>query len=83
MLCLRHITHTFTTYIPQVNAEFLRVSTIPLEARFMQKLDEKCSELIQIVRKKGGAIRVWRHISAIKHSCDKTCIWAYYIISHE
>ncbi|KAI4831069.1 hypothetical protein KUCAC02_002670 [Chaenocephalus aceratus] len=23
----------------------------------MQKLDEKCSELIQVVRKKGGAIR--------------------------
>ncbi|XP_056444323.1 uncharacterized protein LOC130380918 [Gadus chalcogrammus] len=43
--------------IQEVNAEFLRVSTIPLEARFMQKLDEKCSELIQIVRKKGGAIR--------------------------
>ncbi|KAI9541108.1 hypothetical protein NQZ68_034213 [Dissostichus eleginoides] len=40
-----------------VNEEFLRVTTIPLEARFMQKLHEKCSERIQVVRKKGGAIR--------------------------
>ncbi|KAK1891642.1 Cysteine synthase, partial [Dissostichus eleginoides] len=40
-----------------VNKDFLRVTTIPLEARFMQKLDKKCSELIQVVRKKGGAIR--------------------------
>ncbi|CAK6983231.1 uncharacterized protein LOC115539239 isoform X2, partial [Scomber scombrus] len=40
-----------------INAEFHRVTTIPLEARFMQKLDEKCIELIQVVRKKGGATR--------------------------
>jgi len=40
-----------------VNAEFLRVTTIPLEAKFMEKLDERCSELMQVVRKKGGAIR--------------------------
>ncbi|KAK5883477.1 hypothetical protein CesoFtcFv8_019804 [Champsocephalus esox] len=43
--------------VQEVNEEFIRVTTIPLEARFMQKLDEKCSELIQVVRKKGGALR--------------------------
>lgn len=40
-----------------MNAEFLRITTMPLEARFMQKLDEKSCELIQLVKKKGGAIR--------------------------
>ncbi|KAK5863239.1 hypothetical protein PBY51_000285 [Eleginops maclovinus] len=43
--------------VQEVNQEFLRVTTRPLEARFMQKLDEKSGELIQVVRKKGGAIR--------------------------
>ncbi|XP_052459822.1 uncharacterized protein LOC128018377 isoform X2 [Carassius gibelio] len=43
--------------VQEVNAEFLRVTTIPLEARFMQNLDEKCTEMIKVIRKKGGAIR--------------------------
>ncbi|XP_030225209.1 uncharacterized protein LOC115553204 [Gadus morhua] len=43
--------------VQEINAEFHRVTTIPLEARFMEKLDEKCIELIQVVRKKGGATR--------------------------
>lgn len=49
--------YIYTMYIPKVNAEFLRVTTIPLEARFMQNLDEKCTEMIKVIRKKGGAIR--------------------------
>ena len=52
-----HLPYLYHLYIPQLNAEFLRISTIPLKARFMQKLDEKCSELMQIIRKKEGAIR--------------------------
>ncbi|KAJ4948213.1 hypothetical protein JOQ06_019750 [Pogonophryne albipinna] len=64
--------------VQEVNEEFIRVTTIPLEARFMQKLDEKCSELIQVVRKKGGAfwektkllpfVETPTHWSLIRHS---------------
>ena len=62
-----------------MNEEFLRVTTIPLEARFMQKLDEKCSELIQVVTKKGGAIREKTKLLPI---VETVCTDGFYFTAH-
>ncbi|XP_063058544.1 uncharacterized protein LOC134463980 [Engraulis encrasicolus] len=40
----------------EINAEFLRITTVPLQARFFAGLDKKSSQLLQVLRKKGGAI---------------------------
>jgi len=45
------------SFIPQINAEFLRVTAVPLQARFMAQLDRYSTQLLQIIRKKGGATR--------------------------
>ncbi|KAJ8375567.1 hypothetical protein SKAU_G00061470 [Synaphobranchus kaupii] len=41
----------------EINAEFLRVTAVPLQARFMAQLDRYSTQLLQVIRKKGGATR--------------------------
>lgn len=40
----------------QINAEFLRITTVPLQPRFLAGLDKQSSQLLQVMRKKGGAV---------------------------
>nr|XP_033473344.1 uncharacterized protein LOC117251281 [Epinephelus lanceolatus] len=40
----------------EINAEFLRMTTVPLQARFLASLDEQSSQLLQVIRRKGGAV---------------------------
>lgn len=65
-----------------MNEDFLRVTTIPLEAGFMQKLDEKCSELIQVVRKKGGAIRETTKLLPIVETVWTDVFYFYYSLTY-
>ncbi|KAK0130576.1 hypothetical protein N1851_035191 [Merluccius polli] len=40
----------------EINAEFLRITTVPLQPRFLAGLDKHSSQLLQVIRKKGGAV---------------------------
>ncbi|KAL2096909.1 hypothetical protein ACEWY4_006116 [Coilia grayii] len=40
----------------EINAEFLRITTVPLQPRFLAGLDKQSSQLLQVMRKKGGAV---------------------------
>ncbi|KTF72388.1 hypothetical protein cypCar_00040901 [Cyprinus carpio] len=40
-----------------INAEFLRITTLPLQSRFMASLDRQSSQLLQVIRSKGGVLR--------------------------
>ncbi|XP_078029677.1 uncharacterized protein LOC144466491 [Epinephelus lanceolatus] len=40
----------------EINAEFLRITTVPLQARFLASLDKQSSQLLQVIRRKGGAV---------------------------
>ncbi|KAA8580465.1 hypothetical protein FQN60_006000, partial [Etheostoma spectabile] len=40
-----------------INAEFMRITTVPLQPRFLASLDKHHSKLIEIIRKKGGVVR--------------------------
>ncbi|KAI9543538.1 hypothetical protein NQZ68_008585, partial [Dissostichus eleginoides] len=40
-----------------INAEFQRIMTIPLEEKFMAQLDIHSSQLITVIRAKGGSTR--------------------------
>ncbi|XP_033981450.1 uncharacterized protein LOC117478557 [Trematomus bernacchii] len=39
----------------EVEAEFARITTVPLRSKFMQQLDHHSSKLLRIFQKKGGA----------------------------
>ena len=41
----------------QINAEFLRVTAVPLLTRCMAQLDKYSTQLLKIIRKKGGATK--------------------------
>ncbi|XP_067353940.1 uncharacterized protein [Channa argus] len=43
--------------VDEINAEFLRITTVPLQARFLASLDKHHSKLIEIIRKRGGTVR--------------------------
>ncbi|KAK7898217.1 hypothetical protein WMY93_019070 [Mugilogobius chulae] len=40
-----------------INAEFLRITTVPLQTRFLASLDKHYSKLIELIRRKAGVIR--------------------------
>lgn len=41
----------------QVNAEFLRITTVPLETKFMAQLDTHAGRLVEIIGSKTGAVQ--------------------------
>ncbi|XP_028430573.1 uncharacterized protein LOC114553561 [Perca flavescens] len=41
----------------EINAEFMRITTVPLQPRFLASLDKHHSKLIDIIRNKGGTVR--------------------------
>ncbi|XP_037620015.1 uncharacterized protein LOC119484907 [Sebastes umbrosus] len=41
----------------EVNAEFMRITTVPLQLRFLASLDKHHSKLTDIIRNKGGVVR--------------------------
>ncbi|XP_049900209.1 uncharacterized protein LOC126390112 [Epinephelus moara] len=43
--------------VDEINAEFMRITTVPLQPRFLASLDKHHSKLIEIIRNKGGAVR--------------------------
>ncbi|XP_071393706.1 uncharacterized protein [Centroberyx affinis] len=55
----------------EVNAEFLRITTKPLQSKFMSQLDHFSDKLIQIFKTKGGVKgqRI-KDVLVIKDSCD-------------
>ncbi|CAL8318205.1 unnamed protein product [Merluccius merluccius] len=40
----------------EINAEFLRITTVLLQPRFLAGLDKQSSQLLRVIRKKGGAV---------------------------
>lgn len=44
-------------HIFKINAEFLRITTVPLQTRFLASLDNHHIKLIELFRRKGGVIR--------------------------
>ncbi|XP_020555576.1 uncharacterized protein LOC110013549 [Oryzias latipes] len=55
----------------EVNAEFLRITTKPLQSKFMSQFDQFSDKLIHILKKKGGVKgqRI-KNVLAIKDLCD-------------
>lgn len=41
----------------QIDAEFLHNTTLPLQLRFMASLDRQSSQILQVIRSKGGVLR--------------------------
>jgi hypothetical protein len=41
----------------QINAEFMRVTTVPLEKKFLAQLDKHTSKLLEVIRSKGGRVK--------------------------
>ncbi|XP_029956485.1 sterile alpha motif domain-containing protein 3-like isoform X1 [Salarias fasciatus] len=54
----------------EVEAEFSRITTVPLRSKFMQQLDHHTARLLTIFRKKGGAAGL--KIRKIMKDLDKT-----------
>ncbi|CAB1455963.1 unnamed protein product [Pleuronectes platessa] len=54
----------------EINAEFQRLMAVPLEEKFMAKLDLNSSELMRVIRKKGGATR--QRLAGIIQTMDQT-----------
>lgn len=46
----------FVFFYPQINSEFLRITTVPLVSRFLSQLDRHSNCLIKVIKTKGGAI---------------------------
>lgn len=42
--------------VGEINAEFMRLTTIPLEARFFAELDKNTPNLIKVFKRKGGIV---------------------------
>ena len=57
----------------QVNAEFTHITIIPLLSTFMGHLDHYSSQLMKILKKKGGA--AWRRINLIMEAMDQVCVF--------
>ncbi|XP_066504331.1 sterile alpha motif domain-containing protein 3-like [Hoplias malabaricus] len=53
----------------EVEAEFTRITTVPLRSKFMQQLDHHSSQLLKVFVRKGGA--AGRKIKAILADLDK------------
>ncbi|MEQ2246508.1 hypothetical protein ILYODFUR_039242 [Ilyodon furcidens] len=43
--------------VDEINCEFQRITTVPLQPRFLVSLDKHHSKLIEIIRNKGGIVR--------------------------
>lgn len=56
-------------YVFQVNAEFSRITTVPLLSTFLSQLDYYTDKLMGVFRKKGG--KAGRNISLIVAAMDK------------
>ncbi|XP_065136952.1 uncharacterized protein [Paramisgurnus dabryanus] len=41
----------------EINAEFLRITTVPLQIRFFAELDRLSTNLVKVIKGRGGAIR--------------------------
>ncbi|CAB1416616.1 unnamed protein product [Pleuronectes platessa] len=44
-------------FIDEINAEFMRVTTVPLETKFLAQLDKHTSKLLEVIRSKGGRVK--------------------------
>lgn len=53
----------------QINAEFTRITTVPLLSTFMSKLDQYSNKLMKVFKKKGGA--AGRRITEIMVAIDE------------
>uniref|UniRef100_A0AAV2LHB8 Uncharacterized protein n=1 Tax=Knipowitschia caucasica TaxID=637954 RepID=A0AAV2LHB8_KNICA len=58
--------------VDEINAEFLRITTVPLQTRFLASLDRHHSKLIELIRRKGGVNRekTQRLLQALDRSLD-------------
>ncbi|KAF3851939.1 hypothetical protein F7725_005294, partial [Dissostichus mawsoni] len=41
-------------HMEEVNAEFMRITTFPLETKFLAQLDKHSTKLLQVIRSRGG-----------------------------
>lgn len=53
----KNICMLFFFFFLKINAEFVRITNVPLQPRFLASLDKHHSKLIEIIRNKGGAVR--------------------------
>ncbi|KAK0147510.1 hypothetical protein N1851_013018 [Merluccius polli] len=40
-----------------INAEFMRITTVPLETKFLVQLDKHSTKLLEVIRSKGGVVK--------------------------
>lgn len=65
----------FCLNLLQVNAEFTRITTVPLLSTFMSQLDHYSSQLMKVFKKKGGA--AGRRIRFIMVAMDQVCFFHF------
>ncbi|XP_033939318.1 uncharacterized protein [Pseudochaenichthys georgianus] len=44
-------------HMEEVNAEFMRITTFPLETKFLAQLDKHSTKLPQVIRSRGGVVK--------------------------
>ncbi|KAI9520101.1 hypothetical protein NQZ68_021820 [Dissostichus eleginoides] len=44
-------------HMEEVNAEFMRITTFPLETKFLAQLDKHSTKLLQVIRSRGGVVK--------------------------
>lgn len=47
--------HLLLPFLLQINAEFMRITTLPLQAKFFGQLDQYTANLIRVFSSRGGA----------------------------
>ncbi|XP_056277356.1 uncharacterized protein LOC130198234 [Pseudoliparis swirei] len=59
--------------VDEINAEFTRITTVPLQPRFLAALDKHYGRLMEIIKKKGGVIgeKTRNILKVLDHVC--TC----------
>ncbi|XP_058478218.1 uncharacterized protein LOC131474286 [Solea solea] len=54
---IQYIFDTCSAFLFQINAEFMRITTVPLETKFLAQLDKHMSKLLDVIRSKGGRVQ--------------------------
>ncbi|XP_068567851.1 uncharacterized protein [Cebidichthys violaceus] len=56
--------------VDEINAEFTRITTVPLQPRFLASLDKHYDRLMEIIKKKGGVIgeKIRNILKVLDHS---------------
>ncbi|KAG2463456.1 PFD3 protein, partial [Polypterus senegalus] len=58
MACIRTVSRrVLSENISKINSEFTRITTVPLETKFLAQLHKHSTKLLEVIKHKGGAVK--------------------------